>query len=252
MKPLLTLTLCLLGIGVGRADLWEPWRKDAKEDLNSSSYTVTKAEPLLFKPWENLAPAAAQGVTSGSGSSPDDPALYAIYDATNKAPKFSISVGDIPITKTEGCELTFRFRAGSVPSKLEASYVLANLELSGPGRKDAFYLHVYRPPKATSKLGFMLNQLAKKGQWERAAVTRGPVLPEYATPLDRAWHTVRIAWRIGEIEVFFDNLLALRAFDPTIDYQIFSISKIQPGGETLFKSLDLSAIEVRPVTFNNN
>jgi hypothetical protein len=251
MKPLLTLTLCLLGIGVGRADLWEPWRKDAKEDLNSSSYTVTKAEPLLFKPWENLAPAAAQGVTPGSGSSPDDPALYATYDATNKAPKFSISVGDIPITKTEGCELTFRFRAGSVPSKLEASYVLANLELTGPGRKDAFYLHVYRPPKSASKLGFMLNQLAKKGQWERAAVTRGAVLPDFATPLDRAWHTVRIAWRIGEMEVFFDDLLALRALDPSIDYKTFSISKIEPGGGTLFKSLDLSAIEVRPVTFNN-
>ena len=252
MKPLLTLTLCLLGIGVGRADLWEPWRKDAKEDLNSSSYTVTKAEPLLFKPWEDLAPAAAQGVTPGSGSSPGDPALYATYDATNKAPKFSISVCDIPITKTEGCELTFRFRAGSVPSKLEASYVLANLELTGPGRKDAFYLHVYRPPKASMKLGFMLNHLAKKGQWERSAVTRGAVLPAEATTLDRAWHTVRIAWRIGEIEVFFNNLLALRAFDPTIDYQTFSISKIEPGGETLFKSLDLSAIEVRPVTFNNN
>jgi hypothetical protein len=191
-------------------------------------------------------------VTPGSGSSSEDPALYATYDATNKAPKFSISVGDIPITKTEGCELTFRFRAGSVPSKLEASYVLANLELTGPGRKDAFYLHVYRPPKASMKSGFMLNHLAKKGQWERAAVTRGAVLPAEATTLDRAWHTVRIAWRIGEIEVFFDNLLALRAFAPTIDYQTFSISKIEPGGETLFKSLDLSAIEVRPVTFNNN
>ena len=252
MKPLLTLTLCLLGIGMSRADLWEPWRKDAKEDVNSSSYTVTKAEPLLFKPWANLAPAAAQGVTPGSGSSPDDPALYATYDATNKAPKFSTSVGDIPITKTEGCELTFHFRAGSVPSTLEASHALALFELMGPSRKDSFYLHVYRPPKSTSKLGFMLNQLVKKGQWERAAVTRGPVLPEYATTLDRAWHTVRIAWRIGEIEVFFDNLLALRAFDPAIDYNTFSIFKIEPGGEARFKSLDLSAIEVRPVTFNNN
>ena len=252
MKQLFTLTLCLLGIGIGRADLWEPWRKDAKEDLNSSSYTVTKAEPLLFKPWADLAPAAAQGVTPGSGSSSDDPALYATYYATNKAPKFSISPGDIPITKTEGCELTFRFRTGSVPSTLEASYVLATFELTGPSRKDPFYLHVYRPPKSAGKLGFMLNQLAKKGQWERAAVTRGAVLPASATPLDRAWHTVRIAWRIGEIEVFFDDLLALRAFDPAIDYKTFSISKIEPGGGTLFKSLDLSAIEVRPVTFNNN
>jgi hypothetical protein len=98
----------------------------------------------------------------------------------------------------------------------------------------------------------MLNQLAKKGQWERAAVTRGAVLPAYATPLDHAWHTVRIAWRMGEIEVFFDNLLALHAFDPAIDYKTFSVLKIEPGGEALFKSLDLSAIEVRPANFNNN
>ena len=252
MKALLALTLCLFGSSMGRADLWEPWRKDAKEDLNSSSYTVTKSDPLLFKPWENLAPAAAGGVTPQSGSSSDDPALYAAYDATNKVPKLSFSLGDIPITKTEGCELTFRFRVGSVPSKLEASHALAAFELAGPGRKDPFFLHVYRPPKASMKSGFMLNQLAKKGQWERAAVTRGAVLPMEATPLDRAWHTVRIAWRMGEIEVFFDNLLALRAFDPAIDYHTLSISKIQPGGETLFKSLDLSAIEVRPVTFNNN
>lgn len=250
MKPLLTLTLCLLGIGVGRADLWEPWRTNAKEDLNSSSYTVTKAEPVLFKPWE--APAATDGVTPRSGSSPDDPAIYATYDAMNKAPKFSISLGDIPLSKTEGCELTFHFRVGSVPSTLEASHALALFELTGPSRKDPFYLHVYRHPQSSSKVGFMLNHLTKKGQWERAAVTRGAVLPEYATALDRAWHTVRIAWRIGEIEVFFDNLLALRAFDPAIDYQTFSILKIEPGGEALFKSLDISAIEARPTIFNNN
>ena len=129
--------------------------------------------------------------------------------------------------------------------------MLANFELTGPSRKDPFFLHVYRPPKSADKLGFMLNQLAKKGQWEHAVVTRGAVMPVFATPLDRTWHTVRIAWRIGEIEVFFDDLLALHAFDPKIDYKTFSISKIDPGGEVLFKSLDLSAIEVRPVTFNN-
>lgn len=252
MKSLFTLTLCLLAIGVGRADLWEPWRTNAKEDLNSSSYTVTKAEPSLFKPWKDLAPASAEGVTPRSGSSPEDPALYATYDATNKAPKFSVSLGDIPISKTEGCELTFQFRVANVPATMEASHALAQFELMGPGRKDSFYLHVYRHPQSSKKLGFMLNQLAKKGQWERAAVTRGAVLPAYATTLDHAWHTVRIAWRMGEIEVFFDNLLALHAFDPAIDYKTFSVLKIEPGGEALFKSLDLSAIDVRPATFNNN
>jgi hypothetical protein len=253
MKPVLAISLCLLGIGVGRADLWEPWRKDAKEDLNSASYTISKSEPVLFKPWAHAAGAAGQGVTPQTGSSPEDPALYATYDATNKASKISISLGDIPITKAVGCELRFWFRVAQVPAKMEASHTLALFELAGPGRKDRFYLHVYRPPKAGStKTGFMLNQLAKKGQWERVAVARGAVLPAAATPLDRAWHTVRIAWRVGEMEVFFDNLLTLRVFDPAIDYQTFSILKVRPGGDDLFKSLDLSAIEARPITFHNN
>ncbi|MCX6972616.1 MAG: hypothetical protein NTV93_21035 [Verrucomicrobia bacterium] len=241
-------------IGVCHADLWEPWRKDAKVDLNSPGYTISNADPVLFKPWADLSNGSVEGVTPQSGTDPEaGPLLFATYEEVNKAPGASLDIANISLTKTEGCELAFRFRIANVPAKLEKSHALATFQLKGPGRSDAFYLHIYRPPKAGStKTGFMLNHLAQKGQWERAAVTRGAILPAEAVPLDRAWHTVRIAWRIGQMEVYFDNLLVLRAFDTSIDYRSFSILKIQPGGEALFKSLDLSAIELRVVTFNEN
>ena len=241
-------------MGVCHADLWEPWRKDAKGDINSPGYTVSSADPVLFKPWADLPNGSVEGVTPQSGTKSEAaPLFFATYEDANKAPSAILDIANIPITKTEGCELAFRFRIANVPGKLEASHSLATFQLKGPGRSDVFYLHIYRPPKAGStKTGFMLNRLAQKGQWERAAVTRGAILPAEAVPLDRAWHTVRIAWRIGQMEVFFDNLLVLRAFDPDIEYRSLSILKIQPGGEALFKSLDLSAIELRAVRFNDN
>ena len=250
MNPFLTLGIFLMMIGVCRADLWEPWRKNANEDLNSASYIVTSAAPLVFKPWAVLARGSREGIVPHMSNDPEFPSAYATYSESNKAPKFSANLEAIPITKTEGCEVAFRFRIASVPSKMAASHALATFELVGPGRRDVFYLHVYHPPKATMKSGFILNELAKKGQWQRAAVTRGAVLPAQAVPLDRAWHTVRIAWRQGEIVVFFDNLLALRAFDSSISYNTFTVSAIRPGGDHLFVGLDLSALEARPVTFN--
>ena len=239
-------------MGVCHADLWEPWRKDAKVDINSPGYTISSAAPVLFKPWANFPNSPVEGVTPQSGTEAA-PLLFATYGDANKASGAILDIANIPLTKIEGCDLAFRFRIANVPAKLEASHTLATFQLKGPGRSDAFYLHIYRPPKAGStKIGFMLNHLAQKGQWERAGVARGAVLPAEAVPLDRAWHTVRIAWRLGQMEVFFDNLLVLRAFDPAIDYRSFSILKIQPGGDALFKSFDLSAIELRPITFNEN
>jgi hypothetical protein len=254
MKFLRSVIICFAVIGVCHADLWEPWRKDAKVDLNSSGYTISSAAPVLFKPWAILPNGFVEGVTPQSGTDSDAaPLLFATYEDDNKAPGAILDIANIPLTNTEGCELAFRFRIANVPAKLEASHALATFQLKGPGRSDAFYLHIYRPPKAGNmKTGFILNHLAQKGQWERAAVIRGAVLPAEAVPLDRSWHTVRIAWRLGQMEVFFDNLLVLRVFDPAIDYRSFSILKIQPGGEALFKSLDLSAIELRAVRFNDN
>ena len=253
MKSTLTIAFCLAALGVCHADLWEPWRKDAKGDGNCSGYTVSTASPMLFKPWAETPKGSGGGVMPQSGVGPEEPRFYAIYDGSNKAPKATFEIPFNSFTQTQGCELAFRFRVANLPAKLDASHSLATFQLAGPSRKDGFFLHVYRPPKAGStKTGFMLNNVAKKGQWKRVSVARGPVLPAEVIPLDHAWHTVRIAWCVGEMKVFFDGLLSLHVFDPAIDYRSFSVVSVQPGGDGLLQCLGLSAIEARPAIFNQN